>query len=211
MLIDWPISGVSAVGGGWLDPNDHSCPSVVPSVIHPDQFKLACTHVCTNSKTREMKTPCSHLWQISAVMSPSDCQQSPHNEHSEQSLNFQISCLLNPLSTDVLQPNHSKWYYHNSFSPSRLLIEYMTIYISEEERKLVPIWENKGKICSNQRTATTFSLLHNWCGKVTWHQICALWVTGQHWVFAGGQRPRGAGLWDERLPRKELPLCINGG
>lgn len=63
----------------------------------------------------------------------------------KQALNFQISCLLNPLSTAVLQPNHSKWYYHNSFSPSWLLIEYMTIYRSEEERKLVQIWENKGE------------------------------------------------------------------
>lgn len=44
--------------------------------------------------------------------------------------------------------------------------------------------------------------------KVTWHYISALWVTGQQWVFAEGQKPWGR---DEGSPRKALALCINGG
>lgn len=180
----------------------------------PPQFKHARTHTRVHGQQNKgnenpMQSLMTYQRSDASTRLPTESRWCSMNN-----LSFQISCLLNPLSTDVLQPNHSKWYYHNLFSPSWLLIEYMAISRSEEERKLVQLRGKKRESVQPAEDSDNILTAQNWCSEVTQHQICALWVTGQHRVFAEGQRPGGVvwvGVWDESLPRMELPLCINGG
>ena len=75
-LIDWPIRGVRAVAGGWLDPIDHSCPSVIPALIQPHQYKHART-ACAQTAKRGKWKPHAVTYDIySGAMSPFRCQQS---------------------------------------------------------------------------------------------------------------------------------------
>lgn len=114
---------------------------------------------------------------------------------------FKSSCLLKRITRRHALTDHPKWYYHNSFDCNCLLIWYMPISLGvggggggRRER-----WEN-----INGQLSWRAAIVQGYCkdvftplssltdpGKVTWHYISALWVTGQRWVFVQGQRAWG--------------------